>query len=219
MPFDAEIARNALKMKKCKKIWSYTFYVYLVGGIFMIMYSLTSMTGVSWDWFMTLMGKDSLSGVAFLMIADYFVVAPLGFFLAFKGSYGHSDLGAMLAPVLNIANLIFVTILRFKHLFDINPVAFYISLFYSSLCIGVSVFNIRANYVYHQLETQRGFPHFNERFIEREEEQNMKERMKEYKDTHKSNKKIISDMDDVSLTGNNLEKYEHVHQQSTMDDI
>ena len=70
-----------------------------------------------------------------------------------------------------------------------------------------------------KLEKARGFPHFSERFVEREEARNMKERMKEYKDTHKSNKKIVSDMDDISPVNQEIEKYQEVHNPSIMDDI
>ena len=43
--------------------------------------------------------------------------------------------------------------------------------------------------------------------------------MKEYKDTHKSNKKIVSDMDDISPVNQEIEKYQEVHNPSIMDDI
>ncbi|HAE52857.1 MAG TPA: hypothetical protein DCG30_06350 [Ruminococcus sp.] len=219
MAFDDEIIKNAVRMKNCKKIWGCVFYTYLIGGILMILYSFLSITGVSWDWLFILVGTDTLAPIAMFMILDSLVSAPLGFFLALKGSYGHSDLCVFLAPALNMANLIFMIIMKSHHVFDVNPVPFIVCVTYSLACIITSSFNIYANITYRKLEKARGFPHFSERFVEREEARNMKERMKEYKDTHKSNKKIVSDMDDISPVNQEIEKYQEVHNPSIMDDI
>ena len=87
MAFDDEIIKNAVRMKNCKKIWGCVFYAYLIGGILMILYSFLSITGVSWDWLFILVGTDTLAPIAVFMILDSLISAPLGFFLALKGSY------------------------------------------------------------------------------------------------------------------------------------
>ena len=219
MAFDDEITKNAVRMRKCKKVWGAVFCSYLLGGILLILYSFVSITGVAWDWWFVLVGTDTLSPVAVMMILDSLAVAPLGFFFALKGSYGHSDLFVMLAPALVAANFVFMIILKIRHVFDINPVPFILCTAYSIACIVTSLLNIRANIIYHKLEQARGFPHFSERFVEREDERNLRERMKEYKNTHKSNKKIISDMDDITPVNHEIEKYQEIHNPSTMDDI
>ncbi|MBR1592690.1 MAG: hypothetical protein IJ666_06750 [Ruminococcus sp.] len=219
MAFDDEIIKNAVRMKKCKKVWGAVFSSYLTGGILLILYSFLSITGASWDWLFAKLGTDTLSPIAMMMILDSIIICPAAFFLALRGSYGHNDLCSMLAPALLIANYVFMVILKIRRVFDVNPVPFILCTVYSAVCITASILNIRANIIYHKLEQARGFPHFSERFVEREDERNIRERMKEYRNTHKSDKKIISDMDDVAIPQNTLEKYEQVHKPGTMDDI
>ncbi len=220
MPYDAEILKNAMKLKKCRKIYTTVFYTYLVGGIFLILYSFLNMTGLAWDWLFIALGTGAFYPIVFATIIDSLAVAPAAFFLAFRGSYRQHDLCAVAALVLVSANLVLMIILKLKHFFDFVPISFYAIAIYSVVCIAVSVMNIRANIIYHQLEEEQGFPHFNERFMEQEEERFQRGILDKYEMQMQQRMKTATDkMDELGCSDKTLEKNDDSHTPSIMDKV
>lgn len=220
MSGDSEFSKNAVKMKMCKKAESITFFTYLISGIIIICYSFVSMVGLSWDAFYVMIGSEPTSQISFLMIIDSIVVAPLGFFLAYRGTMKHHDLSAMCAAALEAANFGLFIFLKVRHFFDRVPVAFLFFSIYSIVCIIVSVINIRSNVRYHWLEKQIGFPLFNERFQEQVDDKFQRGIMDQFEQRVSRLKKTATDeMTDAVVTNETLEEYVYEHKPSSMDEI
>lgn len=215
-----EFARNSMLMKKCRKIHGLVFYTYLVAGLIYIIYAIISGVFMAWDWLFICLELDTPSTVWFITVADSLVVAPGGFAMAVAGSYGKKDLYAMFSFALAVLNLILLIFLKTRGFFDIVPLSFYVGAVYSVLCGIVSALNIKANLTYHFLEEQYGFPHFNERFTQQDEDIFQDKILDKFTMNMREIQKNSSDsMDDLPSVEGTFEKYEHVHKPSDMDEL
>lgn len=215
-----EFSKNLVALKKCRKVYAVVFFTYLVAGLFFVLYSFISITSTSWDWLFYELEVGLFSTVVFMLIIDSVIIAPLAFFLAYRGCMKQHDLCAALAPVVVAANYALMIVLKVRHFFDHIPPAFVVVSVYSLLCIAVSVANIRANVKYHWLEQQEGFPQFSERFYEQQEDKFQRGIMDQYEQEVSRLKKTSADaMTDVGSSGKSLEKYEYEHKPSSMDEL
>ncbi len=73
---------------------------------------------------------------------------------------------------------------------------------------------------YHWLEQQRGFPHFSARFEEQKEDKFQRGIMDQFEQNVSRLKRTSSDsMTDIGQSNQQLDKYEHEHKPSSMDEI
>ncbi|MBR6670076.1 MAG: hypothetical protein IKL31_04935 [Ruminococcus sp.] len=221
MLYSNDMTLNLMRLKRCKKIYSFVFYIYLLGGILLIVYSIVNSVIFAWEWFYAITTTArSPSGLVIGVIIDAIIVAPPAFILAYHGSVKQHDIYAIFALVLISLNLVLMIILKNKKFFDPMPFAFYVVLLYSVVCIGVSLLNIWANIVYHKLENSYGFPHFNERFSEYEEEKNQRKIMDKYEMEMRRRMKTATDtMSGVDSPIEILEDNDLSHKPDIMDSL
>ena len=86
MGYNKEMARNLVLLKKCRRIHSTTFYIFLVGGIMFIIYAFLNSAIFAWEWLYAKTSITSPSGVVIAVIIDALIVAPLAFFFAYRAS-------------------------------------------------------------------------------------------------------------------------------------
>ncbi|MBR2283602.1 MAG: hypothetical protein IJ874_04165 [Ruminococcus sp.] len=194
-----ELADNYVKLKKCRRIYNIIFCIFLGVGIILMGYSITSLSGSSWDWLFVELEIDPLSPIAFALIADSVITAPLAFYLAYRGTLKQHDLCAMLAFALETANLVFMCILKARKFFEVIPIAFYVFAVGSVICIAAAAVNMRTNMTYHWLEQQQGFPQFNLRFEQQKEDKYQRGIMDKFEQQKRQWQKNSSgDMADIS---------------------
>lgn len=215
-----DFARFSSMMKKCRKIHGLVFYTYLIAGLIFILYSIISGVFMAWEWLFICLDLDTPSSVWFISVLDSIIVAPAGFAMAVAGSYGKKDLYAMFALALVALNFILLIFLKIRGFFDLVPLSFYVGAIYSVLCIIVSALNIKANLSYHFLEEQYGFPHFNERFTQQEEDIFQDKILDRFTINMREIQRYSSDsMDDLHTVDGVLEKYEHTHKPSDIEEL
>ena len=215
-----DFSRNYTLLKRCKKLYSYMFYYFLVAGLLLVIYSITSMTGLAWDWLAVAGGADPLSPVAFVMTIDSVIVAPLCFFLAYRGSLRQNDLSVLLLMMLALGNLTFLIVLEKKHFFDRIMVSFLVGALYSAAALVLGAVNMKTNRTYHWLEEQPGFPLFNERAEEQRFNKIQRGIKDEFQQEMERRMKTASDsMTDLGQAQGELEKYVPEHKPSDMDSI
>ena len=218
--FGKELAQNYILLRKCKKVQSIAFFSYLISSIMIMLYSIISMTGLSWDWIAMYTGVSLMSHVAFVLIIDTIIVGPLSMYLAYRGCFLKHDLSAMLVLALQSVNYGFMIFLAVRHFFERVPVAFLAISIYSILCIVMAGLNIWANVKYHWLEDQRGFPQFSARFEEQKEEKFQRGILDPYQqEVNRLKKTSSSEMNDLGQTQEQLGQYVYEHKSSTMDEI
>ncbi|MBR4023214.1 MAG: hypothetical protein IKI94_11625 [Ruminococcus sp.] len=220
MGYNKEMARNLVLLKKCRRIHSTTFYIFLVGGIMFIIYAFLNSAIFAWEWLYAKTSITSPSGVVIAVIIDALIVAPLAFFFAYRASIKLHDLCAVWGILLETANLILMIYLKSDGFFKPLKFAFYVASLYSVLGIITLSFNLWANIVYHKLEEAEGFPHFNERFTEYEEEKLQRKIMDKYEISMRERMKTSTDtMGGVDYSNDILEENISTHKSDMMDSI
>ena len=218
--FGRELSRNYGLMKTCKKINSIAFFTYIILGILMMAYSFISIVGVSWDWLSVELEQTPFAYIAFAMILDTFIVCPLSAFLTYRASIHHHDLAAMIVLAIQAVNMVLMIVLECKGIISRIPVAFIGMMIYTVACLVTGGANMWAIIKYHWLEQQRGFPHFSARFEEQKEDKFQRGIMDQFEQEVSRLKKTSSDvMNDIGQSDEKLDKYQHEHKPSTMDEI
>ncbi len=218
--FGRELSRNYGLMKTCKKINSIAFFTYIILGILMMAYSFISIVGVSWDWLSVELEQTPFAYIAFAMILDTFIVCPLSAFLTYRASIHHHDLAAMIVLAIQAVNMVLMIVLECKGIISRIPVAFIGMMIYTVACLVTGGANMWAIIKYHWLEQQRGFPHFSARFEEQKEDKFQRGIMDQFEQEVSRLKKTSSDeMNDIGQSNEKLDKYQHEHKPSTMDEI
>lgn len=218
--FGRELSRNYGLMKTCKKINSIAFFTYIILGILMMAYSFISIVGVSWDWLSVELEQTPFAYIAFAMILDTFIVCPLSAFLTYRASIHHHDLAAMIVLAIQAVNMVLMIVLECKGIISRIPVAFIGMMIYTVACLVTGGANMWAIIKYHWLEQQRGFPHFSARFEEQKENKFQRGIMDQFEQEVSRLKKTSSDaMNDIGQSDEKLDKYQHEHKPSTMDEI
>jgi hypothetical protein len=218
--FGRELSRNYGLMKTCKKINGIAFFTYIILGILMMAYSFISIVGVSWDWLSVELEQTPFAYIAFAMILDTFIVCPLSAFLTYRASIHHHDLAAMIVLAIQAVNMVLMIVLECKGIISRIPVAFIGMMIYTVACLVTGGANMWAIIKYHWLEQQRGFPHFSARFEEQKEDKFQRGIMDQFEQEVSRLKKTSSDeMNDIGQSDEKLDKYQHEHKPSTMDEI
>ncbi len=218
---DLEFSQNLTKLKKCRKTFGIVFYTYLLAGIILILVTIVSTVSTSWDsFFLDVLETVPISRVIFFLVADALIVAPLAFYFAYKGSLKNHDLSVVWDIALMVVNGTLLTVLKVQGGFGTYKLGYYLFMFYSVICVVVSVMNLKANITYHWLEEQEGFPHFNERFQEQEIGRFEWEHKNPYERQADRRKKTESDaMNDIDLSDQQLEESVIEHKPSDMDSL
>lgn len=218
--FGRELSRNYGLMKTCKKINGIAFFTSIILGILMMAYSFISIVGVSWDWLSVELEQTPFAYIAFAMILDTFIVCPLSAFLTYRASIHHHDLAAMIVLAIQAVNMVLMIVLECKGIISRIPVAFIGMMIYTVACLVTGGANMWAIIKYHWLEQQRGFPHFSARFEEQKEDKFQRGIMDQFEQEVSRLKKTSSDaMNDIGQSDEKLDKYQHEHKPSTMDEI
>lgn len=215
-----DFAKNLCLMKRCKKAYTVIFYCFLVGGLLLVIYSFTSMTGLSWDWLAVAGGVDPLSPISFVMIGVSIVLAPLSFFFAYRGSQKQNDLSVILLMMLNAAALLLIIVLQRHHFFNRLMIGFWVFMIYTVGALILGAFNMKTNLTYHYLEEQPGFPLFNERAEEQRYNKIQRGIKDQFQQEMERRMKTAADsMGDLGTASGQLEKYVPEHKPSDMDSI
>ncbi len=216
----AKFTRNHAMMKKVRRVNSVAFFVFLIGGLIMILSSFLSITGTAWDWLMGATGNRYYAHVAFIMILDSVIVCTLAFYLTYRVSLLHHSLSGLIVIPILIANLVFILILHKKGFFGLIGAPYYAMVTYCIVCTIAAAANMWAVIKYHWLEDQEGFPQFNARFEEYKEKRREREIMDPYELRKRELQRASTDeMSDLGTTQDELAQYEKVHVQSNMDSI
>ena len=215
-----EFMQNSIMLKRVKRINGIAFFVYLISGFIMMAYSLTSMVGLSWDWIAMYTHIPLMSYVSFILIIDSFIICPLSFYLTYRVSLLHHSLSGLIVIPVQIANYGLMIWLNAIHFFERIPIAFYAVTIYSVLCILAGGANMWAVIKYHWLEDQEGFPQFNPRFEEYNENKHEREIMDPYlREMQRRQKASSGEMTELGTTDEKLDTYEKTHTPSSMDSI
>ena len=215
-----EFGRNAVMLKKTKKINGIAFFTYIIAGVIMICYGFVSLVGISWDWLSVCLGLDTMANVAYVVLVDALVVCPLSIYLTYRASLLHHDLSGLIVLCLQAANMVLILILNARHMYDRVHIAFYISMLYSVVCLATGGANFWAILKYRWLEKQRGFPQFSVRLEEYEENKFQRSIMDPYKlRMQQFQNASTGEMNDLGQTQQQLEKYVHEKKPDSMDEI
>lgn len=194
MKSNDEMARNAVLMKRCNK--TYNIIVTIYAGV-CAFYAGIALFGI-------LLGQ---TGSPFMTMLEGVILKAVLFFCGLMACYKHDTKFTLFA----VATALIGVALND----NINGIIFVIS-------IILSIATASVNKEYHYLETQFGFPYFNERF----EEQNFDKRQREIKDEFQQNyerlmKTSSADMNDINSAFPivDLTKKEGTAHKGTMDEI
>jgi len=216
-----EFSQNALKLARCKKIYTITFFFFIIGSIGFLLYGIIDLISVGADMYIDhVMEKAPVTPVTTFFLIDAVLTAPLTAFLGYKASAEKNDFGCICGTILHVINLIIILICNAHKFFDAAKFPFYVTCVFSLICVAFFILLLRTNVVFHWLEEQIGYPYFNERMLEQEFDRKQMDIKSPYQIEMERRMKTASDsMNDIGTTDKVLDKYEAVHTPSDMDSI
>ena len=216
-----EFTQNAIKLSRCKKIYTVTFFYYIAGSIGFLLYGIIGLVSVGADKYIDhVMAKAPITPVTTFFLLDALLTAPLTAFLGYKVNVEKNDFSGICGTILHVINLIIIFICNAHHFFDAIKLPFYVTLVFSMLCATGFILLLRTNVVFRWLEQQIGYPYFSERMLEHEFDRKQMDIKSPYQIEMERRMKTASDsMNDIGSTDQVLEKYEATHIPSDMDSI
>ncbi len=221
MSVSQEFSQNLLKLKRCKKIYTYTFYFFIAGSIGFLLYGIINLVSVGADQYLNhVIEKVVITPVTTVFCLDALIVAPLTFYLGYRLNFLKHDLCGIIGIMLHTANIILMCVGNKHKLFEAIKLPFYVTVVFGILCIICFALMLRTNAVFRWLEDQVGYPYFNERALEQEFDRKQMEIKSPYQVEMERRMKTASDsMNDIGSTDQTLEKYQATHTESSMESL
>ena len=197
-----EFARNLAELGKCKRIYTVVFYFFIVSGAFMLIYSFTNLLSIGLDgraYLATAIADDEgdssklMTPYFFLLLLIALPVVPLISFLGIRVALRQHDLSAFFDICISAGGIIVLLLFRNWSFFRRVPICLVVYVVYMFLTLGASVAGMKANIKYHWLEGQEGFPLFNERFYDYDQQSKDWDENNPYKALSEQRKLTASD--------------------------
>ena len=221
MSVTQEFSQNSMKLKRCKKIYTVTFFYFVIASIAFLLYGIIGLVSVGADQYLNhVIEKVVITPVTTAFAIDALLVAPVTAYLGYRLNLLKHDLSGLLGIMLHTGNIILCLVGNAHKMFDAIKLPFYVTMVYSILCLTCFVLMLRTNAVFRWLEDQIGYPYFNERMLEQEFDRKQMEIKSPFQVEMERRMKTASDsMNDIGSTDQVLEHYEAVHKPSEMDSL
>lgn len=192
-----EFTSNLMLLKKCNRTYNWLIIAYF---FLLAIFPLVSLMML----LATVISNDSI-----FLVIDSILTTPLLYYCAYKAVYQKRDLPAVGIPAVLLVNQIILGIAR-HHLtgkfingrwtFKAVSYVFGIHLVLLIIAAVFAFINYTTNKNYHWLEEQHGFPYFNERFEEQNEDIQQTNILDEYTQNYQRHMKTAKDeMDELPV--------------------
>ncbi len=222
MDLNQEFSRNHAMLIRCNKIYKFSFYFFIASSILVLLFSVFESVGGIPDYTIRvrLAEAQPITPVILFFFLDAVLLAPVSAYLGYRATILHHDLSAIAIAIVHGLHLVLITLLKVKHWFDVYTLPYYVFAVFSAALITAALITLRNNVKFHWLEEQVGYPYFNERALDQEFDRRQMEIKSPYQLEMERRMKTATDsMTDLGSTSETLEKYEHQHVESEMDDI